>query len=361
MGIRRLYICNNPYQIIVSLLIAKKLHNSNDFEDIMITDNFLHSKKIYINIKETSFFNKTFFVNINAILFPKTIKNRCQKIARVIKTDSFLKNIEGDKFDHLSYDEIFYNNDDLFLYNLVLCCFRNNSKIKIFRFEEGYSSYLTPFCSPRAQKIFNLKNKHSTFIELLCGMYFFYPDKPLFKTKVELKKINGSVDSDFKHMIKTIFQIPNLKYDLDGKWIIFEESFYQDYGYNADIEFYKEIIENLGAKNIVVKLHPRSKTNRFCNMGVQIMINDGIPWEAIVLSNDFKNIKLLTLASGSVINSRLMLGDCTESYLLYKCIKPSVPTLDDRFEKFVTEFKDLFGKGVRIPNDMCEFYATLYS
>ncbi|WP_420371293.1 polysialyltransferase family glycosyltransferase [Mediterraneibacter gnavus] len=255
---------------------------------------------------------------------------------------------------------MFYNNDDLFFYNLVSYCLKKNQKVKIFRFEEGYSSYIRPFCSLRAQYLFDKKHRNNPFKKLLCGMYYFYPDQILFQHSFHVENIERNLDLEVKKVIKNAFSITNnLEKNLDKKYIIFEESFFQDYGYNADVEFYRDIVKKIGSEKIMMKLHPRSRVNRFKDLGIEFLENSGVPWEAILLLNNFKDVRFITLASGSVINSRLMLGNSAESFLLYKCVTPAVPTLDNEFDKFVTNFKQTCGDNLYIPQSVEELYSII--
>lgn len=362
MNIRRLYICNNPYQVIIAILLAKQLHNKGDSREIILTDNFNGAKMVFENLENNSFFDEVYFAHINEILFPKTIMNKSKKVLGIFSVESFIEStIDNNILDKKHYDEIYYNNDDIFLYNLISYCLKRNNRLKVFRFEEGYSSYLRPFCSLRAQSIFDNRYKDITFKKLLCGMYYFYPDQILFQKLTYMNKIERHIDSEVIELIRTAFSITDILDETisNRKYIIFEESFFQDYGYNADVQFYQRIIKKLGPENFIMKLHPRSKINRFKDLGIKFIENADVPWEAILVLNDFKNIKFVTLASGSVINSRLMLGDSTESFLLYKCIRPSVPTLNDEFDKFVVNFEKTCGEKLYIPTSVEEFYSII--
>lgn len=354
---KRLFVCNNPYQIVVSVLIANSLEGENS---IIITDNFRNSISIYKNIQGDTFFSNAYRAQINKIIFPKNPKDKAKKLFAALNCEAFLKKAFGKQLSMLNYfDELYYNNDDLFLYNLVGHCYKYNKKIEIFRYEEGYSSYIREYCSLNAQKLFNIKHIKNKFRVMLKGMYYFYPDHVLFENVIPLKRISKKLDARFKNTVKNIFKINESSLNLNDKYIIFEESFFQDYGYNDDYKLYKEIIGRIGKDKVVMKLHPRSKTNRFQDLGIEFLDCDGIPWEAFLLLCEFKNVKFITLASGSVINSRLMLGDNTKSYLLYKCVEKRIPSLNQEFEEFITTFNKDNSDGLYIPKDMTDFWKLI--
>lgn len=358
MKVNRLYICNNPYQVIVAILIAKQLHKDGDYRSIMLTDNFNDSKKVAENLENNSFFNKVYFCRINKILFPQKKLDKCKKVVLGILDETFINRaMKKEALDLGEYDEIYYNNDDLFLYSLISYCLKRNPQIEVFRFEEGYSSYIRPFCSMRAQAIFNKRHKNITFPQILSGMYYFFPESVLFKTSTPLKKIKKIISDEVKVLIKCVFPGAEKFRDIEGKWIIFEESFFRDFGYNADMVLYEDIIKEIGPEKVVVKIHPRSVVNRFKNLGVRVLENTGIPWEAILLLNNYKNVKFVTLASGSVINARLLLDDSTVSFLLYRCIDPAIPALEGNFEKFIDKFAEKHGEELYIPSNITDFFS----
>lgn len=355
----RLFICNNPYQIIVSIMLTVQLDDRNVINDILITDNFNGGNKVFENLKKNSHFNNLYKAKINDILFPNNFPNKIKKFYYLFNEKKFLEGRVGKKFANSDYDEIYYNNDDMFLYHIVANFYKKNKMLKVYRFEEGYSSYIRPFCSLRAQDFFNRKIRDKNFKELLAGMYYFRPEQVQFEAPAKLYNIKRTINDIVKETIRAAFPVENVNIDLENKLIIFEESFYKDHGYTSDEVLYKEIIDKVGSENIILKLHPRSTVNRFKKMNVRLLECGDAPWEAVLLLNDFKNVKLMSLASGSIINSRLMLGDETKSFLMYRCVDKPVPTLNDSFDRFICEFVKDNNKGLYIPNKLEDVYSYL--
>lgn len=356
---RRLFICNNPYQIIVSIILAVQLENNQIINDILLTDNFRGAKKVYKNLSDSDFFDAVFTAEINKLLFPKNLSGKIKKAYYLFNGKRLLEENIGNNFLSYVYDEIFYNNDDMFLYKVVEFFYKKNESLKVFRFEEGYSSYIRPFCSLRAQKFFDKKNHGCTFKDILAGMYYFKKEQVQFVPPAKLYKIETCLNDIVRENVRVAFPVENLHIDLNNKLIIFEESFFKDHGYTSDEKMYEKIIDKVGRENVVIKLHPRSTVNRYEKMNVQTLECDDAPWEAILLLNNLCNVKFMSLASGSVINSRLMLGDETTSFLMYKCVDTPVPTLDESFEKFVEEFAKDNNKGLYIPNRLEETFDYL--
>ena len=351
MSARKLFLCNNPYQIIVSILLKECCENDSC---IAITDNFVGAENIAKNLKAYSSFSNVFYFPIHEFLFPKNTLSRLKKFLFAISEGRrFFEKILG----KTTFNELCYNNDDVFLYSLVRYLERNDKQLKVFRFEEGYSSYFRMFCSPKAKKIFDIR--HHRFEDVLEGMYFFEPTYLQYDCPIKINRITNNFTDNVRKMIKMIFAIDDSFDYLDNKWVIFEESFYTDYGYNDDIQLYKNIIEYLGSDKVVVKLHPRTRVNRFKDLNVQIMESKGIPWEALAIACNFNNIKMLTLASGSVINSRLMLGDSSKALMLYKCVDSSIPSIGKKFDMFMNSFLKNHSNELIIPNSINELRCQI--
>lgn len=356
---RRLYVCNTPYQILISLLLAFQLKGSEeDISDILITDNFLQSKEITDRVSRVTYFEKVYYAKISNILYPRSFMKKISKFYDLFLVKHRLLNYINPLLEGI-YDEIFYNNDNLFLYSLTAFVVNKNTNLKVYRYEEGYSTYMEPWCSLRGKKLCIIREKvmlKKTFDDVFCGLYVFEPTLLLYKLDKPILKISRIINDDIKHIISEIFEMKIAYNNLKEKWIIFEESFYQDHKINFDIMLYEKIFKILGKENVVVKMHPRSEKDRFSELGIHTIKSDGVPWEAILLSNKMHKKKYIALASGSIINARLLLGETEESYLMYKCLENPIPNLDSKFEAFIKKYASGEQKeGLTIPDSLETF------
>lgn len=356
---KRLFLCNTPYQIMVASLLAHQLiSSSSDSNDIIVTDNFVSSEIVFDRMRNEKLFKNCYFARIHEALFSRTLS---QKIKKTL-SGFFIRRINSTYFDEIpifEYDQVFYNNDDIFLYNLVSVISCKNPNVEVFRYEEGYSSYIKPFCSERAKRICGIRDtflKRKKFEDCFKGIYLFEPELLLYNLAVPVYKINRKISQDVRQFIISIFDIDINRYKINQDWIIFEESFYQNDNNIKDIEMYRKFIDIVGMKNVTVKLHPRSRDNRFKHLGINVLPNDGTPWEAILIGCDFKNIRFVALASGSIINGRLLMGNTNESFLLYKCLDDSIESLRGGFDKFIEKFSNMKkNDNLKIPNNLDEF------
>lgn len=335
----------------LAALLVKQV-NEKGINDIIITDTFNKSSNILEQIRKTDYFNSTFYAEVKNMIVAKTILHKIIKAINVIDYTRIVRTyIGGD----CSYDAIFFNCEDLFLFNLISCIKSNHPSCILCRYEEGYSSYTnTTSTSPKSKRIIQLRNnviKNRPSLKW-DKFYVFEPSLLLKKYDSEIVRINQQYAGDvcFRNFITTIFQTQTEVLKYDKKYIIFEESFNSD-GYEIDdVELYAKIITSVGKDNIMVKMHPRSKSNRFSDFGIKVIEPNGVPWEAIALSGATKNSVFLALGSGSVINSRMLAGSDSRAILLYKCLRNKPSAFNDNFKIFIESFAKEYPDGLLIPD-----------
>ena len=121
-----------------------------------------------------------------------------------------------------------------------------------------------------------------------------------------------SDDTDYVKTMNYIFSyVPDE--DLQQADLLFmEESHFTD-GHlpgNQDFQLYNEIRRRYPNKKCLVKLHPRTKVNRFAN-DFHVMKNSSIPWELYVLNMLNQNkefIPQIGIICSSMFSDKLMFG-----------------------------------------------------
>lgn len=331
---KRLFICETPFQIIVALILRYQLLKENDINDIIVVGSFRGYKTIAENLRKTNIFNnvivfdnwnsnkklKRNIVNLFYILFPGTLKKNL-----------FNKNV--------IYDEMYCWNYDYFTGTIRDIFTSDNCKIKCFIFEEGYISYL-PYeeinLKTISTKIFDFKHKifrHGKISRnYIDGIYVFEPTLMLYNPNCKIYKINRDIinNSAFIKNIDAIFNASKVAKRYDKKVIIFEEN-HPEY---LDEKLFKSIIDKVGKENVIIKLHPRRLENRFEKYDIKTLGNDGVPWEAITFFEDFSNKILISIGSGSITSYRMLFGEKGNSYLLYKFLSTGLVQFDEKYNKF---------------------------
>lgn len=342
---KALFICNTYYQLIVALILRfTELRDNNDVS-IVISDMSNNTEIVTQRLKSIGCFKNVYYAHSKSKFALNTIKYDIDQLKRLLFFKKYIKEIFGKC--KLDFNSIYFYNNDVLTYNIFYACSLTSKQVKCFRFEEGYSTYITkPNLARKLLLILKIRDFIWRLPELDAStelLYLFDPD--LYQGSEPCKQIEKNVveEAFFKEIIRKIFDIDNILSDYDKPFIVFEESFYAD-GYDiGDFELFQELINEIGADRFMIKLHPRDNINRFKDMGVKINSEIGIPWEAVLLSGDFRDKVFITISSGSVINARLLLNNSTPSIMLYKC-------MDKRFNhgsgfiKFMNKFEEKYGK-----------------
>lgn len=359
---KKLIICETPFQIIMALYIKKLYSNANDEVDIIIGNTFNNYRLISDRIKKTSIFQSIYNADIK-IFFERNKKKKLLSILKVLNLKKMMKEVFGENIKQ--YDEMYCWNYDPFTISVRSYFSFYQKKIKIFIFEEGYISYF-PFDEvvhkQVATRIIEIRNKlfgiSNITRDSIDGLLLFEPDLLLYNPKCQVYKMDrkvGLTDS-FKRNIDNIFAASEVSLKYNKKYIIFEENHPE---YN-DEPIFDNIINKVGRENVIIKLHPLRKENRFEKKGVMTLGNDGVPWEAIAYFLDFSDKVLISIGSGSISSCRMLFGKKMNAFLIYKFMDTNLKQFDSKFCSFWNklESKKMEG-GIYMPRDEQEFYNML--
>lgn len=228
------------------------------------------------------------------------------------------------------YNKIFY-------YYMINCGYYPN----IHFYEDGMNSYI----------LNNKANCNKDFIKHeIYGKYSFplnikdqftyephvviNKEKTISYLRIPRLQINNK---KVKRLYNSIFpseKIPKEKY------IFLEEAFYCDGISSTDVELAEELAEMVGKENIVVKLHPRNDYDRFTPRGFKVMKKNKIPWEMVLLNNDFSSKVFVTVSSTSALTSGIVFEKPFTALFLFKIMS--------------------LGKNIHVRNnDFLDFYKLL--
>lgn len=288
----------------------------------------MYNKEIFISLIE-------YFSNKNVILFLRESSYVERKILENIKTkikdeqliiytlrnSSILKKICSKLLEWkitlkikrvLSIKQAIFFREGSILFNQLK---KNN---KIFLYEHGLINYQKTEEMFHGKKI-TLFNKIilKCFGESISSygrdknvekIYLFNPEKAPFDIKEKVKKLDlrkkwENLKKEDKENIINIFGLEDLnKEEYEGKIILLTQPLSEQKLISEEekLQIYSKIIENYSEKEIVIKVHPREKTNYSKYFKCQILSNE-FPIEILELENiRFK--KAITLYS-TAINS----------------------------------------------------------
>ena len=359
-----LIVCNTLFQIFVATHIRMKLFKDDAAFDIVVSDHSNNSEQIAENIRKTGIYRNVFFIKNKKTKKHGTglfhaISYAFRRTIEILRNEIIARKISRKG----KYDILFISNISIFtvlLYNRLL---KKNKKMNLNLFEEGMSNYCRFFTHGDKPDSLHRKwiNKKG-IIENLHKLYLFNEqylewDAPNGEI-VHLEKIDV-YDKHFSDVINTIFGVSEMTDKYDRKIIFFEESFFADGFEVADVELVNQIADKFGRENIMIKIHPRNRINRFAALGYKTNVNTNIPWEVIILNQDLSDKILVTISSGSVLNPYLYFENTLQSYSLLNCLekKPGCMEgeLGDLMQKAYKSHPDLF----LIPQTIGDFFVHL--
>ena len=361
---KKVIFCQTPFQIIVGLYVRKQFVKENEIVDLVITNTFSGYDVFAQRIEEKKIFNNVIIADAKDIVKGDSKLKNLTRLFYIFNLKKMMKKVFKNKFDY--YDEMYCWN-----YDVLTASFRSyhavkKHPIKLFIYDEGYITYMPiDEVIPKQgfMKIIEKKNKlfgiPNITRENKDGLLLFEPDFLTFKPNCPVFKIDSKIGqtNDFCELIDYIFNASEIIKKYDKKYIIFEEAMLANCDNVDDFSIYKDIIEKVGSENVIVKLHPRTKNDRFSKLGVKVLGSDGIPWEAIMLAAQFKDKVLITIGSGSITNCRMLFGGNVESYMLFKIVKPDLPHFQGNYDELWNKIAN--SEGLHIPNTIKEFNELL--
>lgn len=106
----------------------------------------------------------------------------------------------------------------------------------------------------------------------------------------------------------------------------------------------------------MVKQHPRSPDDPFKARGIVTVASGNIPWEVILMNEDFSGKTLLAVASGTALAPALYHYEPIQTYLLFWCVH-HLPELDRPYLDYVREIGEM--GWLTIPENEGDFFARL--
>lgn len=212
---------------------------------------------------------------------------------------------------------------------LAVYLHRYNKELKVNMFEDGVSSYSRIFGNMIAS---SLKNENlikrivngifKTPYHYVSKYYVFLPELIVWDCPYNVTCIPSisQTHDEIKEMLNEIFCYSSIEDNYEEKVVFFEESYAADGVAVDDISVVKKLEECYGKNQIIIKLHPRDKQNRFKKLGYHTNINSSIPWEVIAMNLNLDSKILATISSTSLLNSFLLSEGKTNLFFCYQMI-----------------------------------------
>lgn len=326
-----LFLCNSVYQLLFALNLRMTVFKEDNV-DFVISDQMNGSEGLTDRIRQNIDNSNVYNLRIKESLCHENGKLAyAREIVRIRKA---ISKLDIEKHAYSSFG--FANLDPI---TSMLFEYISNSYCNCFIIEDGIATYSRSFWDQF------IKEKNRKRYARLINEVWLIRDNIV--NEIGLKQIKAPIfnvnDKSLIEKYNKIFGYYENRDIYDKRIIFFEESYYVDKGIRDDETVINFLEKKYGKDNIMIKIHPRNRENRFEKMGYKTNKNTAIPWELIILNENISDKILCTMMSGAVITPWMM-GIKSEVIMFYNCVDRSaisshfLPTV----EKICKENKDIF-------------------
>lgn len=362
-----LFICMTYGQIINTIQIVNTIVQSEMRCDLIITDYCKNAENISSRIKALGTFENVFLLRIKNEYYRGNAIKKIKKGVKLFESSKSASRKFGIK--RWDYSELYFTDFSLLANQVFFYIKAENPKCKIYRIEEGYSTYTVfnaNFPMERVAKLYGRIARKSTIYESLDGLFLYDVDMLQYDTYCKTMQIPliCKYDTELIEKLDYIFDV-NIPVEITKrKFIFFEESFSVDNAEEEgfdDMKLIEQVIGIVGEENICIKTHPRTLSiERYKRFGKIEIMNSSVPWELMYLNSDLKDKTLLTISSGSVINALPWTRQPAKVAILYKCIKPRPRLCTGSYEKYLRKMTEKYGdNNFLIPDSLSDFADSM--
>lgn len=358
---KKLIICNTTFQLFTAINLRINVFKEDDV-DIILTDNSDFSN-IYLSLENRRIFNEVFTVKTRKYYYKRN-NSRFKKITYLLKEVRRAKEVLNRElnldFKGKVYEELYFSNSNGFL-NIIYSYFKKvNSDLKLFEFEDGIGSYIDDKSIQR-EKVFSIKRMVQPKMKPLSGVYLYDPRLKTIDNGIPINKL-PTIDKNntfIREIYNSIYEYNDRK-AFEKEFILFEQAFLTDNVFIKDeLKLLNEVVEVIGEDNLTVKLHPRSKDNRFLRGNLEIS-EGSTPFEVICLNEDIDNKVLITINSGAAITPAILFGSKCKTILLYRLLSnDTVDMNSSKLNNFFINLQSKYKKNIYIPNNKKELESIL--
>lgn len=334
---KNLIVCRTPFQVITALvLVHSRLRN--DENDIIITSDFRQSREVSQLCAKLGCFRNSYFFDYSKFNY----------VVGVVNPNVFLGQLAKSSINNYTY---IYTNSTYGDLENALLYYNQNAEIVLY--DEGYSSYLDlalkkslsvkhKICVAISKILYPRKLSH----QCISKQLLYDPDLIVYDMPFKIERLWQQEQNVMKKVMADVSEIFDVKKaigEYSTKYIYFEECFANDFNNNGDLEIIDMIASIVGRDSLMVKLHPRDKTNRFNDKGIKTNRILSIPTEALLSEMEKKDKVFISFSSGSAINYKFICDYNIKTILLYKLLPDSFvkmsPLQTIWFDRFIAKYK----------------------
>lgn len=345
---RTLIVVRTFYSLMVAINLAIT-EFQNDDVDLALTDSTNGSDEVCTKLWDESVFKDVYYVKMSAFQLEEKQSFIHRKYKLLRNYMKFFWKSEKYFSQHTGIEKV-YDRICVFQVNidLELCaynyCWRKNRNVELCIYEEAYLSY---FADQGALKI-NAKDTIDLLSKLspcpsmrkqIKKAYYFMPEFVQYAHSFEICRMK-SFETNKNKLLDVLNRIFDYKAKNEERYhYIYVEDSYHEQGIDiGDEAIVNELYRMLGDE-LILKLHPRTKNNRFMDQGIPIMKRSDIPLELIILNSDTKMV-LLSMYSSGIITPIFGGNGKIASYFLFPCSDKKFVEFSDRIKQLSSSFKE---------------------
>lgn len=298
------FVCCSSVQIMRAVHMKMRYDMCTDDADMYLSHKLPGYRKFADSIAHTGIFKHVYPIDTGSLgnhTFLKLMLGH-NDISKLIKKESYDKLITFNIEDELAQALycINYKNP-----NFEYHCVEDGPNIYRLYEPKKYKWYHPYKLIGWDKQAFHIKKWWTS-----CPEFIDIP-KSFHTSKEKLQYIDCS-DEEYIKTINFVFNFKPSKKLENADILIMEESHYTD-GLmidNADYKLFDEIRQRYSNLNVLIKLHPRSKNNRFAD-DFSVMDASEIPWELYALNRQRiqkKNLIQISIVCGTMVSDRFMFG-----------------------------------------------------
>lgn len=298
----QLFLCRTPVQLLRAIHLVMNVEDFKKPSTLCLFNTIKGADQIVERIKKESIFTYSYYMDTGEFLSGGGVA----AVKNYYKNTTIKKIInEGNYSRVISFN--IETPENFIAYNLL----KRKTGFEYYYVEDAPTvySYRTP--GQRAQKIVGLFNLQYP-IFYVSKWYFSMPEKMEIQNSnpvITLPKFDRA-DTAFVEVANRIFAYEEDKDLEEADIVVMEESFFQDglMKNDKDYRIVNLISQNYRNKKIVVKLHPRTKENRFEDK-FTVLKATNIPWELYLLNRSYEDKIFVSIACSTLISQKLLYND----------------------------------------------------
>lgn len=364
----------HSYYMLLTLIQMRTTIYQKEHMDIVLSDASKNSERIYKNLKGSNIFNNCYFYRIQDIAWEKG-ERALKKIWLSFKNIANAKEVVQ-KAIHVNldnkYDIMLVYVDGRFEEQVFFKAIKkDNPNACCELYEEGYVSYFSSrgvlehkltFASLMFG-VMKISHKRNALISNnIRKAWYFHPTLVQYSPKFDIEKI-PEFDKENIEMIEKINMVFHYMPEKTSRYkiVFLEGCSYTDFAQTDDMELLAQLTEWVGKEDILVKLHPRTKENRFAERGYQTN-KTNVPLELMIMNKEYEGSIFVTVESGSPLSCLLNLKSKNKIILLQKCTKyPNRSMKNPHFVRLIDELSEHYAKGqLIIPENIDEFKRAIW-